>query len=357
MYFTFKTSHRYVILRNMISVAVVGVGHWGPNLVRNFHNWQTSFVSWVVDLNEKRLAQISQRFPDLKVTSNVANVFKDPTVDAVVIATPTSSHYSLTKAALESGKHVLVEKPITTRSDQGAELTDRALQAGRVLMVGHVFVHNAAVNRIKKYIDDGDLGQIYYISMVRTNLGPIRTDVSAAWDLASHDISVANHWLNQEPITASAVGGTWINRGIEDAVFVTLRYASNVTVNLHVSWLNPRKCRDVTVVADRKMLSFDDLNILEPVRIYDKQVTDELTRPGIIDNVAAYRSSVREGDIVIPRIPAGEPLKAECDHFVDCIARGELQPKTSGTGATSVVRVLEAIERSVKNGGREENVS
>ena len=338
----------------MIRLAIVGAGRWGPNLVRNFHNGKTSVVSWVADLDESRLKAIEGRYTDLSLTTDLNVAIRDPEVDAVVIATPASTHYELTKAVLDAKKHVLVEKPIATNSRHARELTERAAQARRVLMVGHVFVYNSAVIRIKRIIEEGDLGRIYYMSMVRTNLGPIRMDVNAAWDLATHDISVANYWLGGLPLTASAVGGTWINSGLEDAVFATLRYPSNVLVNLHASWLNPRKCRDMTVVADRKMLSFDDLNLVEPIRIYDKQVTDERMRPNIMDT-ASYRASVREGDIVIPRVNVAEPLKAECDHFLECI-RDNKAPNTGGLEGGNVVRVLEAMERSVQNGGCEVNV-
>lgn len=338
----------------MIRVAIVGAGRWGPNLVRNFHNGKTSVVSWVADLDEKRLQAIEGRYTDLSCTTDLNVAIRDPDVDAVVIATPASTHYELTKAVLDAKKHVLVEKPIATNSRHARELTERAAQAKRVLMVGHVFVYNSAVTRIKRILDDGELGRVYYIAMVRTNLGPIRMDVNAAWDLATHDISVANYWLGGMPLTASAVGGTWINSGIEDAVFATLRYPSNVLVNLHASWLSPRKSRDMTVIADRKMLSFDDLNLVEPIRIYDKQVTDERMRPNIMDT-ASYRASVREGDIVIPRVNVAEPLKAECDHFLECV-RDSKAPSTGGLEGGNVVRVLEAMERSVQNGGCEVNV-
>ncbi|HET8933524.1 MAG TPA: Gfo/Idh/MocA family oxidoreductase [Polyangiales bacterium] len=338
----------------MIRVAIVGAGRWGPNLVRNFHNGKTSVVSWVADLDEKRLQAIEGRYTDLSLTTDLNVAIRDPEVDAVVIATPASTHYELTKAVLDAKKHVLVEKPIATNSRHAHELTERAAHAKRVLMVGHVFVYNSAVTRIKRILDDGELGRTYYIAMVRTNLGPIRMDVNAAWDLATHDISIANYWLGGMPLTASAVGGTWINSGLEDAVFATLRYPSNVLVNLHASWLSPRKCRDVTVIADRKMLSFDDLNLAEPLRIYDKQVTDERMRPNIMDT-ASYRASVREGDIVIPRVSVAEPLKAECDHFIECI-RDNKPPSTGGLEGGNVVRVLEAMERSVQNGGCEVNV-
>jgi predicted dehydrogenase len=276
-------------------------------------------------------------------------------VDAVVIATPTSTHYPLVKAALRAGKHVLVEKPITNCAAHAEELAELATQSRRVLMVGHVFLYNAAVQRVRRYIAEGDLGRIYYISMVRTNLGPIRMDVNAAWDLASHDISIANYWLDMKPVAASAVGGTWINSGIEDAVFATVRYPYDVLVNLHVSWLNPRKAREITVAGEKRMLTFDDMNLSEPVRLYDRRVADDRISPGFIDTFASFRASIREGDITIPRVQSGEPLRNECDHFLECIAKGA-EPATGAREGLAVVRTLEAIERSIRNSGREEKI-
>jgi predicted dehydrogenase len=339
----------------MIRVAVVGAGHWGPNLIRNFDNKLTSEVAWVVDRDAKRLEQVKSRFPHVSLAPEIEPALADPKVDAVVISTPTSTHYALVKAALAAGKHVLVEKPIATDSRQGAELCVLAEQAKRVLMVGHLFLFNAGVRRVKQYLDAGDVGRVYYVSMVRTNLGPIRMDVNAAWDLASHDLSIANYWLGGEPNTVSAVGGSWINRGIEDAVFATLRYPGDVLVNLHVSWLNPRKSRDITVVGEKKMVTLDDMNLTEPLRMYDKFVTDDRTAAPFVDNFASFRASVREGDVTIPKVALGEPLRTECDHFIDCVANDK-PPLTDGRSANAVVRALEALTRSVANAGREERV-
>lgn len=340
----------------MIRIAAIGAGHWGPNLIRNLHNRERSEVVWIVDKDPARLTQVQARFPEVQATDDVEPVLRDPLVDAVIVATPTTTHYRLTKAALEAGKHVLVEKPIATEVRHAEELCRLAAASRRVLMVGHVFVYNPGIRKVKEYLDAGDLGRIYYVSMVRTNLGPIRTDVNAAWDLAAHDISIVNYWLGAGPLSAAAVGGVWINPGIEDAVFATLRYPGGVLVNLHVSWLNPRKARDITVVGERRMLTFDDMNLNEPLRIYDKRVTDTRTSPGYADTFASFRSSIRDGDITIPRVALGEPLMAECNHFLECIASGTA-PLTGGQEGVAVVRVLEAMHRSIRNGGREEPAS
>lgn len=339
----------------MIRMAVIGAGHWGPNLLRNFHNPPASEVLWVADRDETRLKQVAARYPAVRTTTDVADVFGDGDVEAVVIATPTTTHYPLVKDALRAGKHVLVEKPITTDVAEGDELCRLADERGVVLMVGHVFVYNAGVQKVREYLEEGVLGRVFYISMVRTNLGPIRLDVNAAWDLASHDISIANYWLGSEPLAASAVGGSWINDGIEDAVFATLRYPNGVLVNLHSSWLNPRKSRDITLVGDKSMLTLDDMNLLEPLRIYDKGVTDETIQAPFVDTFASFRASVREGTISIPKVSLGEPLRSECDHFLECVSTGR-QPATGGREALAVVRALEAISRSARNSGREEAV-
>jgi len=338
-----------------IRIAVIGAGHWGPNLIRNFDNPPASVVKLVVERDGARRQQVRGRFPGAAVSEDAADAFHDPAVDAVVIATPTSSHYGLVKAALEADKHVLCEKPITTHSGEADELVALAQRRQRVLVVGHVFIFNLAVQRVRAYITAGDLGRLYYVSMVRTNLGPIRVDVNAAWDLMSHDISIVNYWLGAEPETASAVGGIWINAGREDAVFATLRYPGEVLVNVHASWLNPRKSRDVTVAGDKRMLTFDDMNILEPLRLYDKQVSDQAIKPEVVDTFASFRASIRDGDITIPKVSTGEPLRNECEHFLDCIRTGK-PPLSGGAEGAAVVRALEAIDRSMRDHGREQAV-
>jgi len=338
----------------MIKVAVLGAGQWGPNLIRNFDNHERSVVAWVVDRDPERLAQVRLRFPTVRTATEPGPAIEDDTVTAVVISTPTTTHYALARAALERAKHVLVEKPLTRTIAQAAELCALAEQLGRVLMVGHVFIYNLGIQRVKRYIDQGELGRVYYVSMVRTNLGPIRTDVNAAWDLASHDISIVNYWLGATPTRVAAVGGAWINAGIEDAVFATLRYPGDVLVNLHASWLNPRKAREITVVGDQRMLTFDDMNLSEPVRIYDKRVAETYTPATYVDSFASFRASVREGDIVIPKVPPGEPLRTECNHFLDCVLSGGAC-LSGGREGLEVVRTLEAIERSLR-GARDEPV-
>ena len=341
--------------QRMIRIAVIGAGRWGPNLIRAFHNGLASKVVWVIDRDPARLAEVRARLPDVQVADEPVRAFCDRTVDAVVIATPTSTHFTLAQEALERGKHVLVEKPLATESRQGTKLLETAARQQLILMVGHLFVYNPAIRKAKEYLDAGHLGELYYVSMIRTNLGPVRVDVNAAWDLAAHDLSILNYWLHAEPLSVSAIGGTWINQGIEDAVFATLSYPQGVLVNLHSSWLNSRKVREITVVGDRRMLMFDDMNRDEPLRIYDKQATDGRTRPTYVDSFAAFRTSIRKGDVTVPKVPPGEPLATQCAHFVECIVTGK-QPFTGGREGLAVVRALEAMQRSIRAGGHEEQV-
>jgi predicted dehydrogenase len=338
-----------------LRIAVIGAGHWGPNLIRNFHNHTTSEVAWVIDRDEARLKLAESRYPGIRIAADPAVAFADPEVDAVVISTPTITHFELASAALAAGKHALVEKPIAANAEEADALCELAERRGLVLMVGQVFLFNAAIRRVREYLAQGKLGRLFYISMIRTNLGPIRMDVNAAWDLAAHDIAIANDWLGAIPLQAAAQGGSWINEGIEDAVFANLWYPDGVMVNLHVSWLSPRKVRDITVVGEKGMLTFDDMNLAEPLRLYDKQVTGKLTPAPFIDTFASFRTSIHEGDIQIPKVAAGEPLKAECDHFLDCVASGK-EPISGGRSGAGAVRVLDALSRSLRNGGRKESV-
>jgi len=339
----------------MLRIAVVGAGHWGPNLIRNFHNHTTSEVAWVIDRDEARLKLAESRYPGVRVAADPAAAFADPTVDAVVISTPTVTHHDLASAALAAGKHALVEKPIAASAEEAEALCELAERRGLVLMAGQVFLFNGAIRRVKEYLDQGQLGRLFYISMIRTNLGPIRMDVNAAWDLAAHDVAIANDWLGAPPLHAAAQGGSWINPGIEDAVFANLWYPDGVMVNLHVSWLSPRKVRDITVVGEKGMLTFDDMNLSEPLRLYDKQVTEQRSTPGFIDTFGSFRTSIREGDIRIPKVAMNEPLKAECDHFLECVASGA-RPISDGRSGAAAVRVLDAISRSIRNGGAKEAV-
>lgn len=330
---------------------MIGAGHWGPHLIRNFHRELDSQVRWIVDTDQTRLDALARRFPDVPMSQEVSEALNDDRVDAVVVATPSSTHFEIGIAALRSGKHVLIEKPITDSSETAQELCTMAQDTGLILMVGHVFLFNPAVRAAKEYIESGELGAIHYVSMVRTSLGPVRRDVNAAWDLASHDLAIADYWLGDEATAVNAVGGTWINTGIEDAVFITVRYPANRIAHVEASWLNPRKMRSITVVGERRMLTLDDMDLNEPLRVYDKRIGRE-RGSDITDTFAGFRDQIREGIITIPKVTLGEPLRAECVSFLDRI-HGSGDTVSDGWAGLNVVRVLEAVELSISSGGAE----
>ena len=320
----------------MIELAVIGAGLWGPNLIRTFHRGGRARVRWVVDPDPRARARVNERHPEIKTTATLGDALDDPRVSAVAVATPTSTHYGIGLEALARGKHLFIEKPMTADLDEATELTRRAEEAGLTLMVGHVFVHNPAVELVRRLLNEGALGRLSYISMVRTNQGPVRRDVSAAWDLASHDISMVLRWLDCDPLSVSAVGGAWTQgHGGEaraDAVFATLTYPNDVLVNLHVSWLNPGKVRDVTLVGDLALVSFDDTRSADPVRVYRKSAPDACTR---------------DLDLHVPDVPGDEPLRAQCERFIEAIQSGR-SPLSDGVFGQRVVRVIEAIEASMR---------
>jgi predicted dehydrogenase len=337
---------------SQLRVAVIGAGHWGPNLISSLHGHARSRVVRVADASPERLAAVRARFPEVRCGEDAHEAIEDPEVDAVVVATPTRTHYALSRRALECGRHVLVEKPLCEKSADALELCELAEARGRVLMVGHVFLFNAAARRAKQYLAAGELGRIFYLSMERTNLGPIRVDVNAAWDLAAHDVSLASYWLDAKPLSVSARGGAWINPGIEDAVFATFRYPGDVLVHIHASWLHPRKGREIAIVGDKKMLTFDDTRVEDPIHLLDKRVAAERSQPAFVDSIETFRMSVREGEIVVPAIEASPPLQAECDHFVESVLSGQT-PLSSGRDGLAVVQALEALSRSLAEDGRE----
>jgi predicted dehydrogenase len=336
-----------------IGIAVIGAGRWGPHLIRNFSSESRSTVEWVVELDPERRAQVADRFPGLRVADDLRVALEDDAVNGVVVATPSATHHAVVSAALSAGKHVLVEKPLATDLDDARALEETARLRGLVLMVGHVFLFNPAIRAAGKIIRSGELGDVHYLSMLRTNLGPVRRDSNAAWDLASHDISIANYWLDGVPDSVSANGGSFLNPGIEDVVFGTLRYANGVLVHVHASWLNPRKSRFITAVGSDQMLTVNDMDITEPLRIYDKGVAKgEFTPVGVQDTYAQFRSQIRDGQVTIPVVSAGEPLSAECASFLDRIGGGSDTVSDGKTGV-DVVRVLAAMDRSMRSNAME----
>ena len=332
----------------MVKVGVIGCGYWGPNLIRNFSNLKTCRVIACTDLLEERLNHMKQLYPGLRTTTNFREVVNDPEIDAVAIATPVSSHYGIACEALDAGKHVFVEKPLAQSLDEGWKLLELAQKKDRTLMVGHTFVFTAAVNKIKDVILSGELGDIYYISSSRVNLGIFQDDINVVWDLAPHDISIMNYILNSRPVSIAAMGQSYIRPGIEDVAFLLLKYPQSTLANIHVSWLNPNKIRSTTVVGSKKMLVYDDVSSLEKIRIYDKGVT---VTPHY-DTFGEFQLSYRYGDISIPRLDDAEPLKIECQHFMDCIEKGAT-PRSGGTHGFEVLLALDAANRSMRGCGAE----
>lgn len=328
-------------------IAVVGLGHWGPNHVRNL--CALPFLEQVIacDLDQGRRERIRQLYPGVLTTPSFDDVLADPGIDAVIVATPVTTHYPMARCALEAGKSVLVEKPLAMSSLQAGELVRLARQRGKVLMVGHTFEYSAPVRKIKEIVDSGELGEVFYISSTRANLGLFQHDVNVAWDLATHDISIILMLMDRVPKTVSCQGQSHYRTSVEDVALLTMDFGRSVTAFIHVSWLDPNKIRRTTVVGSRKMLVYDDTATQEKIRIYDKGVT---VHP-YYDTYGDFQLSYRYGDIHIPRIEESEPLKLECEHFVDCIARGRI-PRTDGLSGLRVVSVLEAASLSLRKGGQ-----
>ena len=335
----------------MFRVGIVGCGYWGPNLIRDFSEIDDVQIAALCDSNLGRLSQISKRYPGAKSNTSYDEILKIKDIDAIVIATPANTHYRLVKQALLHDKHVLVEKPITYDVAEAEELIDLSKKHKKTLMVGHTFEFNPAVIRIKQLIDSGDLGKVYYITSRRLNLGKIREDINALWNLAPHDISILNFITGSMPLSVRAWGGSFLKHSHEDLAFINLFYPDNVIANVHVSWLDPLKVRDTVIVGSRKMVLYDDVDSEARIKIYDKGA-DRLENENPGDGFGQFQIKIRAGDLLIPKIDMTEPLKQECRHFVDC-ALNNKTPKTDGQNGLRVVKVLKAADESLKNGGKE----
>jgi predicted dehydrogenase len=334
----------------MIKVAFVGLGYWGPNLLRNVSAMEDVEITALCDLDVKRLESLRQRYcPSARLLSDF-HALADDSCDAVIIATPIRTHFEVGSFLLSSGKHVLIEKPLAQTTAECRSLIDLATRQQRVLMVGHVFEYNMAVQRIKQYIDQGELGKVFYVYSQRVNLGRIQHDVNALWSFAPHDISIMNYWFDQEPVRVSARGFSYLNPAIEDVVFVTLEYPNDVGAHLHLGWLDPRKVRLMSVVGSKKMLVYDDVSLDAKIQLYDKGVADLDDFLESPETFAEFQFSIRAGDLVIPTLQFNEPLQAESRHFIDCVRHGR-KPLSDGWDGLRVVAVLEAAEQSLKNGG------
>ncbi len=327
------------------TIGVIGCGYWGPNLIRNFVELPNARVLAVADLRADRLNHIANRFTDVETTQDYRDLLSMP-LDGVVIATPPPTHHRIASDFLHNGFHVLVEKPLTLSSGDAQSLLDLAESEDRILMVGHTFEYNPAVRKLREIIRSGELGDIYYFNSVRANLGLFQQQLNVVWDLAPHDISILLYLIDEDPISISATGAACVFEGIHDIAYINLNFPSGITAHIHVSWLDPCKVRRTTVVGSKKMAVYDDVEPLEKIRIYDKGVN---TLP-YTDTYADFQFSYRYGDVVIPHIPFTEPLRIECEHFINCIQTNE-QPQSSGESGLRVVRATEAAAKSLRNGG------
>lgn len=331
----------------MVRIAIIGCGHWGPNYIRNFKDIPDSDVTWCCDTDAGRLENIRNRFPEINTTTQYLDIMENNDIDAVIVATPASTHYEIVKTFLSADKHVLVEKPMTTNIEHAENLVDITKKSNKILMVGHVFLYNAGIRKMKQYITNGNFGQIYYMYSTRTNLGPVRHDVNVTLDLAPHDISVFGYLLDSQPVWVSATGTKALKNHNYDVSFISICYPENVIANIHVSWIDPNKVRELVIVGSQKRIVFNDLNNQEMIRIFEKGIS-YIEQPGNYGDF--LRFSVRDGDIISPKIDISEPLKNQCQHFLDCI-KNNSHPLTDAQNGRDIVKILSAIQKSLDKNG------
>lgn len=331
-----------------LKIAVAGCGYWGPNLIRNFTSISGSSVKKVCDVDSERLKHMKDLYSDIETTTNYDELIEDSDIDATVIATPVHLHFELARKSLLSGKHTFIEKPMASSSAECHELIELAEKKNLTLMIGHTFIFTPAVRKIKEIIDSGDLGEIYYINSQRLNLGLFQKDINVAWDLAPHDISIILFILNQNPESVNCQGKANVFPGIEDITNMTINFSGVGFATIQSSWLDPSKIRKMTFVGSKKMLVYDDTEPLEKIKIYDKRVE----APPYYDSFGEFQYSYHYGDIHVPYLKQTEPLKVECQQFVDCIKKGK-KSESSGREGLMVVQVLEAASKSLRNGGGE----
>ena len=334
------------MVEKIINIAVVGCGYWGPNLIRNFRSVPECHVKLVCDLSKDRLAHMKQLYPESEATTQFDRLVDDQEIDAIAIATPVRLHYEMAKKSLRAGKHTFIEKPMASSVAECKELIELAERQRLTLMVGHTFVYCTPVGKIKEIVGSGELGEIQYINSRRLNLGLFQNDINVAWDLAPHDISIILYVLNEVPTSVNCQGKAHLRPGIEDVTNITLSFANGNFASIQSSWLDPNKVRDMTFVGTEKMLVYDDIETNEKIRIYDKRVKV----PAHYDTFAEFQYSYHYGDMYCPHIKQEEPLKRECQHFLDCIKTGA-KPESSGLEGLKVVQILEAVSESLKNSG------
>jgi len=330
-----------------LRVGAIGYGYWGPNLARNFYEMPGSELVAIVDRKEEQLERARSKYPEIVLKREYKDLF-DMDLDAIVISTPPKTHFEIAKDCLLHGLHVLVEKPMVLNSRDAEELIELANSKGLTLMVGHIFEYNSAVLEMKRYIDSQELGNVFYIDTARLNLGLFQSDSNVLWDLAPHDISTLLYLLGQIPISVSAHGMACVTEGVHDLAYLNLIFPNNLMAFIHVSWLDPSKVRRITVVGSKKMAVYNDLGAEGKIKIYDKGVDPEYT-----DTYGEFQYAYRTGDITIPSFRFIEPLREECQHFLDCIVN-KTEPRSSGMDGLRVIKILEAAERSMNNGSTRE---
>jgi len=331
---------------NTINIGVIGYGYWGPNLVRSFAEVPRSQVIAVSDFSIERLAKVQSRYPAIKVTTNAQDLFADPEIDAIAIATPVSTHFDLALSALQAGKHVLVEKPMTVSSEQATRLIEEAERRNLVLMVDHTFVYTGAVRKMHELVATKAVGDIYYYDSVRVNLGLFQHDVNVIWDLAVHDLSIIDYVLPTKPYAVSATGMSHVPGEPENIAYLTLFFENNLIAHLHVNWLAPVKVRRTLLGGSQKMISYDDLEPSEKIKVYDKGITVNGSPENVYQMLVGYRT----GDMWSPKLELTEALQTEAVHFIQCIQQGD-RPITDGEAGLRVVRILEAATESMKKQG------
>jgi len=329
-----------------VRVGVVGYGYWGPKLVRNFVEMPSADIKWLADLDEPRLQRAQAQYPSLKTTRSYEEMLRTD-IDAVVVATPIRTHHRLAKQALLAGKHVLVEKPLAASAEEAQDLVRIAEERGLVLMVGHTFEYNAGVRALRDIVASGEIGEVCYVDTARLNLGLFQKDINVLWDLAPHDISILLYVLQREPLSVSARGSYTVTPGVHDVAYVELRFPDNILAHMHVSWLDPCKVRRVTIVGTKKMVVCNDVADVEKIRIYDKGVD----HPYETDRFSDFSLTYRYGGVYIPHIQFPEPLRVQCQHFVECVRSGA-KPQSNGEVGLRVVKVLEEADASLHDGGQ-----
>ena len=337
----------------MIRIGQIGFGYWGPNLTRNFASLDNVRIAGIFDPSSSSVEKFKSQYTDSKAYSDAESLINDNDIDAIVVATPADSHYELSKKSLLAGKHIFVEKPLALRASECEELIKISENNNKIIFVGHVFVYNVVVNRLKKYIQEGVLGDIYYIYSSRLNLGRIRNDINSMWNLAPHDISILLYLLESDPVSVSARGFSYIQKGIEDVVFINLDFKNGVSAHIHCSWLDPGKVRKMTIVGSEKMVIYDDVSNNAKIQIFDKGI-DKKVKTGDLGQYSTFgdfQLLLRAGDVTIPKINFIEPLRLECTHFIECINDNK-QPVTDGYNGLTVTKILEKAEISLKNNGQ-----